>query len=121
MIKKATLVIATVNFEQLLQFYQYLLQQKPNIYKAEVYAEFSIFGLNLGIFRPKTSHEVEFSYPWGSGYSLCLEVADLEATITHIIEIGFPVDREIIESSHGREIYIYDPDGNRLILHQSYS
>ncbi|EDX77907.1 hypothetical protein MC7420_7645 [Coleofasciculus chthonoplastes PCC 7420] len=32
--------------------------------------------------------------------------------------MGYPPPGEIIVASHGREIYAYDPNGNRLILHQ---
>jgi hypothetical protein len=52
--------------------------------------------------------------------SLCLEVSDLEDAIAHITALGFPPPGEILTASHGREIYAYDPDGNRLILHQSH-
>jgi hypothetical protein len=38
------------------------------------------------------------------------------ATLTHL---GYPPPGEIIEASHGREIYAYDPAKNRLILHQA--
>ena len=53
-----------------------------------------------------------------SGLSLCLDVDDLDAAIAHLINLGYPPPGEIIVASHGREIYAYDPNGNRLILHQ---
>ncbi|MGL4621884.1 MAG: VOC family protein, partial [Chroococcidiopsis sp.] len=34
-------------------------------------------------------------------------------------EIGCPPLGQIVTASHGREIYAYDPDGNRIILHQA--
>jgi hypothetical protein len=51
--------------------------------------------------------------------SLCLEVTDLENAIAHVTALGYPPPGEIITGSHGREIYAYDPDRNRLIIHQS--
>jgi hypothetical protein len=51
--------------------------------------------------------------------SLCLEVASLEDSIDKLTQLGYPPLAQITTASHGREIYAYDPDGNRLILHQS--
>ena len=51
--------------------------------------------------------------------AVCLEVADLERAIACLSELGYSPPGEIITASHGREIYAYDPTGNRLILHQS--
>ncbi|MBA2747243.1 MAG: hypothetical protein H0U45_00545 [Tatlockia sp.] len=51
--------------------------------------------------------------------SLCLEVEDLASAIAYLINIGYPPPGEIVTASHGKEIYACDPDGNRLILHQS--
>jgi hypothetical protein len=51
---------------------------------------------------------------------MCLEVNNLEDVIAHLTDLGYPPPGEIAIASHGREIYAYDPDGNRLILHQSH-
>ena len=51
--------------------------------------------------------------------SLCLEVEQLETAIEHLRCLGFPPLGEIVVASHGREIYAYDPAGNRLILHEA--
>ncbi len=53
--------------------------------------------------------------------SLCLEVSNLEDAIAHLKTLGYPPPGNISIASHGREIYAYDPDGNRLILHQNNS
>ncbi|MEM8828875.1 MAG: hypothetical protein AAGE96_05890 [Cyanobacteria bacterium P01_G01_bin.19] len=50
--------------------------------------------------------------------SLCIEVRGLNVAIASLIDMGFPPPGKIIEASHGREIYAYDPDGNRIIIHQ---
>jgi hypothetical protein len=46
-------------------------------------------------------------------------VENLEQAIAHLTSLGFPPASEILLASHGREIYACDPDGNRLILHES--
>jgi hypothetical protein len=53
--------------------------------------------------------------------SLCLEVEDIYGAIAHLTAIGYPPPGSLMTTSHGREIYGYDPDGNRLILHQGAS
>lgn len=111
--------LGSANSETLVQFYRQLLGQEPNPYIPQVYAEFQLTGLRLGIFEPKASHQQEFAESNRSGMSLCLEVDDLEAAIAHLTQIGYPPPGEITVASHGREIYAFDPAGNRLILHQS--
>lgn len=109
--------LAAVDFEQLVDFYRNLLAQTPTDVILNVYAEFQLPGLRLGIFRP-TMHQPEFENG-KSGMSLCLEVSNLEEAITHLTALGYSPPGEILTASHGREIYAYDPDGNRLILHYS--
>jgi predicted enzyme related to lactoylglutathione lyase len=115
--KTAFITIAAVNLETVVDFYQQLFCQQPDVYAANIYAEFQLTGLCLGIFKPK--NQQEFANSAGSGMSICIEVEDLEAAIAHLTGIGVLIPDEIITASHGREIYIYDPAGNRLILHQS--
>jgi hypothetical protein len=55
-----------------------------------------------------------------TGMALCLEVGNLETTIAHLSNLGYPASSEIITASHGREIYAYDPERNWLILHEAY-
>ena len=75
--------------------------------------------LRLGIFQPKKNHQSEFDRSTGSRMSICIEVENLEMAIEHLTKIGFPPSGEITTASHGKEIYAYDRDGNRLILHQA--
>ena len=117
--KSAWVTIAATNFDRLLEFYCQLLQQGPHLHLPNSYAEFQLPGLRLGIFQPKTSHQPEFQSPEHSGMSLCLEVEDLEAAIQHLEAIAAPPPSEMIVAAHGREIYAHDPEGNRLILHQT--
>ncbi|WP_353929337.1 VOC family protein [Okeanomitos corallinicola TIOX110] len=116
----ALVTIATVNFDNLVNFYVQLLKQEPKKLIPNVYAEFKISDLSLGIFKPKQNNELEFTINSKSPLSLCLEVNDLEDAIAHLQNLGYPPPGEISTASHGREIYAYDPDGNRLILHQSH-
>ncbi|MBW4563318.1 MAG: VOC family protein [Mojavia pulchra JT2-VF2] len=115
----ALVTIATVNFEVLVNFYSQLLEQNPTSVIPNIYAEFQISGLRIGIFKPKKIHESEFETSAKSKLSLCLEVCSLESAIAHLTNLGYSPPGEISIASHGREIYAYDPDGNRLILHQA--
>lgn len=114
----AFLTIATRDIDKAIAFYSQLLNQQPQPYIPNVYAEFTLRSLRLAIFKPKKAHEFEFSDSRYSGMSICLEVVNLEATIEHLKEMGYPPLGEIQNTSHGREIYAYDPMNNRLILHQ---
>ncbi len=115
----AFVTIASINFDRVIEFYTQFLELTPHPYIPHVYAEFAIAGLRLGIFCPKPSNYAEFQHPRQSGMSLCLEVVSLEDSIDKLAQLGYAPTRQITTASHGREIYAYDPDGNRLILHQS--
>lgn len=117
--RAAFLTLADRNIAELVQFYSQLFSQAPQPYIANVYAEFQLPGLRLGIFQPKDKNWPEFASHGKSSMSLCLEVKDLDAAIAHLDALGFPPPGEIVTASHGREIYAFDPSGNRLILHQS--
>ncbi len=115
-----TITIATVNFDNIVGFYTQLLEQEPKKLIPYIYAEFQIPTLKLGIFQPKPANEPEFITNVQSPLSLCLEVNNLETAISYLNSLGYPPPGEISTASHGQEIYGYDPDGNRLILHQSH-
>lgn len=118
---KAFVTLAALDFDQLVQFYQKLLNQEPKPYIPLVYAEFQLKGLILGIFKPKASHHQEFASAMNSGMSLCLEVENLEDAIIFLNQMGYPPIGDLTIASHGKEIYAYDPARNRLILHQGLS
>jgi predicted enzyme related to lactoylglutathione lyase len=100
-------------------FYQALFGQEPSAEIPQIYAEFNLPGLRLGLFNPQETHRDEFVSSSSGGISLCLEVEDLEKAIAHTTHLGYPPPGQIRQASHGREIYAYDPCGNRLILHES--
>ncbi len=116
---EALVTIATIKLERIIDFYTQILGQQPKTYIPKVYANFQIPGVNLGIFRPKDIHLSEFNNGAKGKISLCLEVGDLENAISRFTALGYPPPGEMITASHGREIYAYDPEGNRIILHQS--
>ncbi|MGF1541385.1 MAG: VOC family protein, partial [Pleurocapsa sp.] len=116
---QAFITIATAKNEDLVDFYRQLFNLQPNPYIPEIYAEFQLKGLRLGIFQVSPSNYSEFANSLHSTMSICLEVLDLEKAIARLNSLGYPPPGEIITASHGREIYAYDPMGNRLILHQS--
>ncbi|QFS44373.1 VOC family protein [Nostoc sphaeroides] len=117
----AFVTIASVNCDNLVNFYTKLLEQKPVILIPNVYAEFNLVSMRLGIFKPKNINASEFEGMSNakSKISLCLEVSNLEDAIAHLTALGYPPPGDISIASHGREIYAYDPDGNRIILHQA--
>jgi hypothetical protein len=109
--------LSTDKIQLMVDFYSQLLSQQPAVYKPQAYAEFQLPGLRIAIFQPKAENQGEFSNQ-SSSMSLCLEVEDLTQAIALLSHLGYPPPGEIIEASHGREIYGYDPGGNRLIIHQ---
>lgn len=116
----AWMTIAATDWTTVVEFYRKFLDCEPDRLIPDVYAEFVLVGgLRLGIFYPKADNAAEFSQSANSGLSLCLEVRDLEGAIARLEELGYPLSEEITTASHGRETYAYDPQGNRLILHQS--
>jgi len=125
---RALLTLASSNFEVSVSFYHALFGQPPVIYRQQVYAEFHLPDLKLGIFHPRKSEvrkqpynqEGEFFPPDepNSGMSLCFDVEQLEVAIACLTDLGYPPPGNIITASHGREIYAYDPDGNCLIFYE---
>ncbi|MDF5717755.1 MAG: hypothetical protein PUP93_28785 [Rhizonema sp. NSF051] len=115
----ALVTIASVEINKLVTFYSEILGEQPAKYIQNVYAEFQFPGLQLAIFQPKETHLHEFENSTKSTMSLCLEVGNLEDALAYLTTLGYSPPGEIITASHGREIYAYDPDGNRLILHQA--
>jgi hypothetical protein len=124
----AFVTIASVNFDNLVNFYTKFLEEKPVILIPNVYGEFNLVGMRLGIFKPKKTNESEFAplsddnplwFHAKNKISLCLEVTNLQDAIAHLTALGYSPPGDISIASHGKEIYAYDPDGNRLILHQS--
>ena len=116
--RRAFVALATADFSRSVAFYQTLLDQAPKPLMAERYAEFQLGeGLSLAIFPPKPEQQTEFAAAAAGPLSLCLEVANLEAAIAHL-DSQACAHGSILTASHGREVYAYDPQGNRLIIYQ---
>jgi hypothetical protein len=111
--------IGAIAFDPMINFYRQLLAQDPEPYERGIYGEFRLNTLRLAIFKPKSDHQANFTTSAGSGLSLCLQVVDLEQAIAHLRAIGHPAQQPIITASHGREVYLYDPGNNRIILYES--
>ncbi|WP_297088643.1 VOC family protein [Thermoleptolyngbya sp. C42_A2020_037] len=122
----ATLTLSSPNLARLRQFYRTLLDIAPSFEFPNTYVEFQIGLFRFGIFQPKQEHAGEFAASHSGAMSLCLEVDNLEQAIAAVeaahsaIAAAPPRPASpIITDFHGREAYAYDPDGNRLILHES--
>lgn len=107
-------------FTEMVQFYRQLLQQDPEPYQVDRYAEFQLPGLWIALFPPKPSQQLEFGQASNSPISLCLKITDLAEAIAQLKTWDCPMG-EVAIASHGQEVYAYDPQGNRIILYQPNS
>ncbi len=126
MVERAFVALATVELIELVNFYQQLFKAPPQVLRSDTYAEFHRPQLRLALFCPGDAKQVEFEQRQPGSYSLCLQVQNLEAAmvkdrppaIAHLTDLGHPPQHPIIAASHGREVYVYDPAGHRIILYQ---
>ena len=118
MYTRAYIAIAALDITEMVNFYSKLLELEPEKYLPNIYAEFDLPQLRLAIFKPKIENVSEFDNSKSSGMSICLEVVNIENAIAFFTKIGYPISGDIITASHGKEIYAYDPAGNRLIIYQ---
>ncbi len=116
-IHTAFIALGTTQWDEVITFYRQLLEQDPHPYQPHRYAEFVFAGLTLAIFVPQADQELEFSQSRLSGLSLCLTVDDLDAAIAHLQQIGYGQVLKVQTASHGQELLVYDPAGNRLIFY----
>ncbi len=115
----AFVTLASVNLAAQVEFYRAFLAIEP-LPHTPTYAEFGLPGLRLALFLPKPSSTAEFTAANSGAMSLCLEVNDLNSAIARLNNLGHGPTKEIMHTSHGDEVYAYDLDGNRLILHQAF-
>jgi catechol-2,3-dioxygenase len=114
---EAFVALGSIAINPLVSFYTQLLGQQPNPYQSGVYAEFRLPGLRLAIFLPKPDHHLEFNQFQTGSMSICLQVPNLAEVIRELKSFNYPIGN-IITASHGQELYVYDPDGNRLIFYE---
>jgi catechol-2,3-dioxygenase len=117
---RAWLAIAVQSLTGSVQFYQTLLGDGAVSRQIGKYIEFDLGDLRLGLFEPKPNAAPEFDRRGQNPMSLCLAVTDLDQTLTHLATQSLLPDGPppILLASHGRETYLFDPDGNRIILYE---
>jgi predicted enzyme related to lactoylglutathione lyase len=123
--KTVFVALASLELERMAQFYEQVFGIAPAVQLPGVYAEFRLPGLRLGLFKPGAKNP-EFGGELASAgpMSLCVEVRNLESAMETIsaayqqLGLGSPQMGAIATASHGREVYAYDPEGNRIILHE---
>jgi predicted enzyme related to lactoylglutathione lyase len=113
---RAFVTLAAPQWERSIAFYSQLLNQEPHGLQADRYGAFDLGSWKLAIYRPKREElEPPGTYP---ALSLCFQVPDLDETLTHLAKLNLDPPGPIQAASHGREVYLYDPDGNRIILYE---
>ncbi|MDG3004450.1 VOC family protein [Paludisphaera mucosa] len=114
---EAYTAIGSEDFERSIAFYSGLFGREPDERLGDVYGAFRMPGLHLGIFRPRRGGGGDFRNPTDrrGGLSLVLAVPSVERAAAEVGRLGGSAS-PAFETSHGREAYAYDPDGNRLIL-----
>jgi predicted enzyme related to lactoylglutathione lyase len=115
-ITRSLVTIAAIDWAATLSFYQDLLQQAPQALQPDRYAEFRLADCTIALYAPRTT-EPPIPQPYPS-LSLCLHVKDLTRAIAHLQAMHIAIPSGIQHSGHGREIYIADPNGNRIILYE---
>ncbi len=126
-IQQIFLSLGAQRFDPLVAFYQQVFDHPPPLLKPGVYAEFHLAGLRFALYTvpnatptpaPSLSHD-------SPGLGICLQVADLElvlervqTAIAHYPHPCIAAIGAILTPSHGREVHILDPEGNRFILYQ---
>ncbi|EFH79847.1 VOC family protein [Ktedonobacter racemifer] len=115
--KYGRLAIAAINFNEMKEFYSKILQEEPIRHIKDVYVEFQLPELRIGLFKPRPDNRPEFMHDTRSTASIVLEVIDINDAANHFRSVGCSPGK-IIDTFHGKEFYAYDPAQNRLIVHQ---
>lgn len=100
----------TVNFRKLQHFYTGLLGS-PKACKADQWAAYALPGGQFILWS-----QVDFKLEGDGALELCLTVTDLDQAHEQLAADYQP--SAIQSASHGREFFIKDPDGNRIIVYQ---
>lgn len=116
----AFVALGSPNFAATMAFYEGLTGQPPQAYRPDRYGEFFLGDLKIAIFRPHPDHCTQFRQPAGS-MGLCVPVPDLDQTLERLRDLPGARWGEVQVSSHGREVYCFDPAENRLIFYQAFA
>lgn len=75
-------------------------------------------GFLPAIFRPRVGGAADFRnrHKRGGGLGLVLRGTDVERAAVEHMRLSGLEPSQVMESSNVREVYGYDPDGNRIIL-----
>jgi catechol-2,3-dioxygenase len=117
-ITRSRLTIATIHWPASLQFYQDLLQFPPQVLQPERYAEFQRPDCTIALYAPQATEIPSIATDPHPSFSLCLDVTSLAHAIAHLTARNYPIPHGIQRRSHGQELYLYDPNGNRIILYE---
>jgi catechol-2,3-dioxygenase len=118
-ITRSLVTIATIDWSVSLTFYQNLLQRSPQVLQPDRYAEFWLTdGLVIALYAPRPAESPSSQGDPYPSLSLCLHVRSLAGTIDHLQAMDIAMPSGIQHSNHGQEIYIADPNGNRIILYE---
>ena len=115
-ITRSLVTIATIDWAASLKFYQDLLQCPPQVLQPDHYAEFQRPDCRIALYAPRPT-ETPIPQPYPS-LSLCFHVKPLTGAIARLTALNYAIPEGIQHSGHGQEIYIYDPNGNRIILYE---
>jgi catechol 2,3-dioxygenase-like lactoylglutathione lyase family enzyme len=115
-ITRSLITIATIDWATTLTFYQDLLQLPPQVLQLDRYAEFQLTDCTIALYAPHLA-ESPIPQPYPS-LSLCLYVKSLASAIAYLQSVNIAIPSGIQYSGHGQEIYIADPNGNRIILYE---
>jgi predicted enzyme related to lactoylglutathione lyase len=112
--------IITRNLSRLSDFYESVLQVKPEGDEALVL--FRLEGAGLTLYSWQGMEQMAPGSMNGAGYGGCvieLEVYDVDAEYARLAKLGFPVVKPPATHPWGRRsVWFRDPDGNIVNFHQ---
>lgn len=115
-IRRSLITVAVMDWQQSLTFYRNLLQLEPQVLQPGRYAEFRLADCTISLYKPRLE---ETPTAEGNPYpslGICLHVDSLQAALAQLNLVNHGIQA----SSHGREVYLYDPNGNRIILYEPH-
>ncbi len=130
-IQQVFISLGVQQFNPLVDFYQQVFAQPPQLLKPGVYAEFHYAGMRFALYSVPPSSPIASPAPTvchhSPGLAICLQVVDLQqvlarvqAAIAYYPHPCMAAIGSILTPSHGREVHILDPEGNRLILYEPH-
>ncbi len=113
-----TLVLASENPQHLASFYGHLFNcTLPSPVTGSRSATLSLpMGMALVLYRP--SHQRPQPRQHGR-LALCLKCTNLEITCQRAMALGAHILEPMVQEPFGREQWLLDPEGNRLLLWQT--